>query len=212
VTQSGHSVLSKSARNWGITMGSNRLRQLLLLCLLGQDLVFAQNSDEHSIPEPTELSTIASSENSSTTKIGNSTLVAGSDTVAEVTAVKIELPGKDSQKGVRLLMTEGKKVDRLMLDFVQAEQLRQELSGFQSIYTSGSSCSAREMCIRGVARCRPSQTESQAVCPSYYNRPDGSQGIRISTPRHTFDFPFVEPAVFAESIVMAIGWHNSVLP
>ena len=191
-------------------MRSTQYRPLLLLSVLVQGSVLAQHSHEHSIPEPTELSTIASSENSSTTEIGHHTLVASSDTFANVSAVKIETFGKDSQKGVQLLLTERDRVDRVILDLMQARQLKGELFSVQSVYASRPSCEAREMCIRGVARCRPSQTQAQAICPEYYNRPDGSQGIRISTPRHTFDFPYVEPAVFAESVVEALGWHESI--
>lgn len=191
-------------------MCSRQFLRLPLLYLIVQSFVFAQSSDDTSIPEPTELSAIASSENSSITKIGNHTLVAGGDTVAEISTVSIEVSGKDGAMGVQLLITEGDQADRVLLDFVQATKLMEELYSFQSVYKSGKLCTAREMCIRGVARCRPSQPEAQAICPGYYSRPDGSQGIRISTPRHTFDFPYVEPAVYAEAVVNGIGWHHSI--
>ena len=203
-------MASSSGRDRALAMRSRLWLQLFFLHLIGQGSVCAQSPDEYSIPEPTELSAIASSENSSIERVGNHALVAGRDTLAEVAAVRFEEPGKDGKKGRQLVMTEGDTTDRVLLDLIQATELMEELYGFQSVYRGGNTCTAREMCIRGVARCRPSQTETQAICPGYYSRPDGSQGILISTPRHTFDFPYVEPAVLAEAIVVGIGWHNSL--
>ena len=190
-------------------MRSLQCLQLLSLYFVVQASAFSQSTDVYSIPDPTELSVIASSENTSITEVGNHTLVAGGDTIAEVSAVRIEVSGEDGKKGVQLSIFQGDSADSILLDVPQAAKFMEDLLNFQSAYRNGNVCPAREMCVQGVARCRPSQTEAQAICPAYYSRPDGSQGIRISTPRHTFDFPYVEPAVLAEAVVSGIGWHNS---
>lgn len=190
-------------------MRSTEFHQLFLLCLLAQS-AFAQSSDDYSIPEPTELSTIASSKNSSSIEIGYSAQVAGGDSVAKFSAVRIDAFARHSRDGVQILIIEGDKVDQVLLDLAQAFLLVQELHSFHSDFTTGTTCTASHTCFRGVARCRPSQTEVQAICPSFYYKPDASHGIRISTPRHTFDFPYVDPAIFAEPVAAAIQSHPNI--
>jgi hypothetical protein len=80
-----------------------------------------------------------------------------------------------------------------------------EISSFQNLDNNGSSCTAKNTCVRGVARCRPSQTETQAICPSYYYTADGRQGMQLATPRHAFDYPYVEPSVSAYAFAVALG-------
>ena len=130
---------------------------------------------------------------------------AGAESIAEIASVKGDISGENFRQGVSVLLGEGDNVDQVYLDPGQARQLRDEISSLQSLYNYGGSCTAKNRCVRGVARCRPSPTEIQAICPSYYYTADGRQGIQLSTPRHAFDFPYVEPSVFAYSFAVALG-------
>jgi len=186
-------------------MCSNQVRQTLLLQLLWPIVVPAQTTEAFSIPEPTDFSVFVSSENVVETVIERGSSIAGGDSFAEVSAVKTTVNGEDDRQGVRISLRQGNRTDRIYLDARQASQLKQEILSFQSLYENGDSCTTRNVCMRGVARCRPSQTETQAVCPTYYYSADGHQGIRLSTPRQSFDFPYVEPSVFVYSIAEAFG-------
>ena len=59
--------------------------------------------------------------------------------------------------------------------------------------------------MRGIARCRPSQTVPQAFCPGYFIGPD-SKGLRLSTfAGHNFRFPAQRPSALADAVGRAMN-------
>lgn len=184
------------------------LSSVLLVCTLALQALLAQAFDEKSIPEPTILSVAAAEATANIVVIGSPRLVESDDSLAEIAVVEVASSNDTPLRGVRIDLERGDHMAELYLDAHQVDQFRNELVGFKEYYERGEPCGARNRCVHGVARCRPSQVERQAFCPSFFTSPDGKQGVVISTSRYSFTFPHVEPSILIASIDAAIGELN----
>jgi hypothetical protein len=170
--------------------------------------VLAQGFDEKSIQEPTQFSVVVSDATAHATVVGSPTLVKSDESIAEIALIEITTSADTRRLGVRASLRGAGQVDTLYLDPSEASQLREELVGFDTWYEPGQPCEAIRQCVRGVARCRPSQSVRQAFCPSLYSTAEGEQGILISTPRSSFRFPAIKPSIFISAIDMVVGELN----
>jgi hypothetical protein len=186
-------------------MNSKRWATFLLSHSFLSVAAVAQDFSEHSIPEPTLISVVASDATAKTAVVGIPNQIESDDSLAEVAVVEVVTSDDNKQTGIRILLEHDDQHDFLYLDSSQLGQFRDELASFASAYERGETCEAINRCMLGVARCRPSQTVRQAFCPSFYSTPDGKQGLTVSTPRHSFSFPSIEPSVFLGAIDAAIG-------
>lgn len=194
---------------WSI--GTTCRRCCFSLCLiLLTGFAAAQDAGDTMLAEPTALSELAARSDATMTVIGHAAQVAGGDTLAEFAPVRVVTAEGEEHYGLRLLMTNGDSTDSLYLDRRQARELWKEISDAQPAYRDGAQCGARYRCIRGIARCRPSQSIAQSVCPSFYVTPDGRQGMTLATPRGSFELTYSEPVVVAETIVEALGSLGAV--
>lgn len=177
-----------------------RLIGILLLSVGGPS-----NGDEASIADPTELATVTARTGTEIAIVGAELEVESDISKAGFALVRIRQPGGAIQYGTRMGLLGEEAEDALFLDASETGQLRDELTSFDMEYQAGTSCAALSRCVHGVARCRPSQLQRQAFCPSVYSTPDGQRGIAIRTPRATFEFPNVEPAVMVNAVEAVIG-------
>ena len=189
-------------------MYTRLLSSVLLAFTLALLALPALAFDEASIPEPTILSVAAAEATANIVVIGVPRLVESDDSLAEIAVVEVASSNHTSLRGVRIDLERGDHMAELYLNADQVAQFRNELVGFKEYYERGATCGARHRCVHGVARCRPSQVERQAFCPSFYTTPDGKQGVVISTSRYTFPFPHVEPSILIAPINAAIGELN----
>lgn len=186
-------------------MYSRVISAFILTVVMVPTMLVAQIFDEHSIPDPTEIGIAASAAAAVISVVGSTRLVESDVSLAEVTVVEVATSNDIRLRAVRVEFVRDSQLESIYLDESQAAQFRDELVGFVRLYDNGESCQAMHRCVSGIARCRPSQTEQQAFCPSFYTTPDGKQGVTISTPRVLFEFPYVEPSVFISAIDAAIG-------
>jgi len=180
------------------------LAAILLLCAPFSQAIAGQDSGEKSIPEPTYLSVTSAGESVNIVVLKSINAIESDDSVAEIDVV--ELITSDSQRhtGVRLLFKNTDQLDRIYLDQGQTLQLRDEFVGLIMWYQRIQPCDARR-CIHGVARCRPSQTIRQALCPGFYSTSEGEQGILLSTSRYSFYFPSLAPSTIIDVLNAAVA-------
>lgn len=169
--------------------------------------VLAQDPGEKSIPEPTQLSRAVLDASADTAIVGRPSLIESDESTAEIAIIELVSSDDTRRLGVSVSLRHGDQVVALYLDSVEASQLRDELAAFDG-YESIEPCEATRQCVRGVARCRPSQPVRQAFCPSLYLTADGKKGVLISTPGSPFRFPDVEPSSFVSAIDTIIGELN----
>jgi hypothetical protein len=67
-------------------------------------------------------------------------------------------------------------------------------------------CRAGIACYEGVARCRLSQREEQALCAYRYLTADREEGLLFSAAGTEHRFPLVKPAPFLFAINTMIGY------
>jgi hypothetical protein len=162
----------------------------------------AQEFDERSMPEPTDLAVEASNPGAQVREFAASRKVESGDSSAEIDAVEVIAPGGVRLPGVRVSLQHSGDSDQIYLDAAQARQFRDELAKLEG-GTQG--CEASEICVYGIARCRPSQTVRQAYCPGVYEKKSGERGIALSTPRGSLQFPGVEAQAFVAALEAAIA-------
>jgi hypothetical protein len=167
--------------------------------------VHAREFDERSIPEPSQLGVVASDSDAQVIAIGSSRRIESSESTAEIAVVEVVASDGERQRGVRVSLESAGGTDEIYLDSGQAAQLRDELAGLEGWYERDATCEAIRYCVRGVARCRPSQSVRQAYCPSVYVTPEGEQGVILSTPRFSFRYPSMRAAVFVAAVDATIG-------
>ena len=175
------------------TCGSTRRscgRYLAAALLLCASFAAAQ---EDTIPYPTELGDLASISESRIYELKQMGVIATDVASANVMSILIETPDKRRVEGIRLVLSTKTTTEQLYIDQNEASQLSTEL---YSIATT-STCHAKNRCVLGVARCRPSRTQTQALCVGHYNTPAGEAGLLLSTPTDNFLFPSVKPTSLA---------------
>jgi hypothetical protein len=185
------------------------MKYALAACLLlSAATAGAEESDEGSIPEPTELSILASDAMNEMAVAGSPISIESEESNASLTVVEVLAADGHEARGVRLSLQNASQEDELYLDSNQLAQVLDEFVGLKQWYERNETCGAQKRCVHGIARCRPSQTVRQAFCPGFYSTPDGERGVLVSTPRNSFLFPSVEPSVFASAISATIGDRN----
>ena len=98
-------------------------------------------------------------------------------------------------KGVKLQASNPTASDAVLLESERIPQLIQELEEIEQ----ESECAG--MCIHGIARCRPSQSERQAYCFGYIYSSDGEHhGTLFRTANHPFQLNEVMPADVIEAL------------
>jgi hypothetical protein len=175
-------------------------------------LVLAQGLGERSIPDPTELGSLAVSPGAKIRAIGIQVLVKSHDSNAEIAAVEVQTADGKHQCGLQITLKDAGHSEQIYLAMQEAAQLRDEFAGFDAYYSSNSRCEAISMCVEGVARCRPSQTVRQAYCPSVYSTPQGEHGVYFSASRSAFRFPATPASQFVsaiESVAAECGHQTS---
>jgi hypothetical protein len=183
----------------------------LLFCAATPALVLGQEFDaaqiealthfEKSMPEPTVFAAAAAHPAAAMRVVGSPSRIESDDSIAEIAAVELVGSRGEEQHGVRVTLERRSVRDRIYLGAADARQLRDELT---SLNGATALCDAKS-CVHGIARCRPSQAEPQAYCPSVYKTRDGESGVGLSTPRSSFRFPSVQATAFADAIETTIA-------
>lgn len=160
--------------------------------------------EERPIPEPTDLAVLATQRSARVVWSADAGEVESADARAVLTAVTLAGAHGRRLRGVRIRLENAGARDEVYLGEDALAQLHEELASLEPQGGgAGSSCDARRVCMRGVARCRPSQTVPQALCPVFYQTAEGQVGLGLSTPRHAFRFPSQRPSVLADAIEAA---------
>lgn len=172
-------------------------------CLLLGMAIAGAASGADSIPAPTVLGELAAATGSEIAGRGAPVTVGSAGATA--TFMPIEVAAADGTRagGLRLALESGGLADEVYLDAHQAAQLRAELLMLEARYVRAAPCEASHRCVHGIARCRPSQTVRQAICPGFYATPGGERGVLVSTPAGAFEFRSVSPAAVATALARA---------
>jgi hypothetical protein len=173
---------------------------LLLLSAAASALCSAQRFDENSVPASTGLSAVASAPTAEVIVMGRPSQIESDDAIAEIAPVQVMNSGGESLRGVRVSLKSQGQADQLYLDVSQVSQLREEFVGFEAWPEGLSTCEAINVCVFGVARCRPSQDVPQAFCPSLYLTSAGDRGVLLAAAGHSFRFPSTHVSVFVSAI------------
>ncbi len=163
-----------------------------LTCAFLSVPVKSQFAEGTSVPEPTQLQAVASADDSILVRQEVLGEIETTDARASVSAIEIETPGGEKERGVKISLENSISTDRIYVTDNQVTNLREELKELDFASQFDGECQAKHRCIYGIARCRPSQTVSQAYCPSRYSTPKSEKGLILSTPRYSFLFPSVE--------------------
>ncbi len=154
----------------------------------------SQLAEEISVPEPTQLHTVA--EAGSSVLVWSELLgeIKSADSTATVLAIEVEGPDGERVRGVKISLGNSTSSDQIYITVSLLASLRDELQELEYTRQWYGKCQAKYRCSHGIARCRPSTTEKQAYCPGRYSTPNSEEGFVLSTPRSSFSFPSVEPA------------------
>jgi hypothetical protein len=150
-----------------------------------------QSDGETSVPEPTRLHSVALADGS---KLVWSELVGeigSSDAHATVSVVEVESAKGEQVRGMKIMLENSASTDQIYLTDSLLSNFQEELGFLDFSRQFDDECQAKHLCMHGIARCRPSQTERQAYCPGRYATPNSEEGLSLSTPRHSFKFPSV---------------------
>jgi len=181
-----------------------RWPSICLLVLLPA-IAGAQSFGGQSMPEPTRLAVAASDPDASVVRIGTAGRIERNGESIAVGAIDVSVSGQ-TERGIELTLTSGRRSDALYLDMGQVAQLREELLGLEALHASA--CAGRGNCTFGIERCGPAQQSGQAYCPAVYHARDGETGLGISTPGNNFRFPSVTAAAL-EGVIQAIILESS---
>lgn len=121
---------------------------------------------------------------------------------AVVTALVVRNPTAAGEpvRGARLDLHEGKVRDSVFIDEADLVEVKRELDGLDCGLERDRERVNSPHLVRGVARCRPSQSVPQAWCPAYTITPDG-EGLTVSVHAgHRYYFAGVRPAQLAAAI------------
>lgn len=177
---------------------------LLLSGLIAATLsspALGQSDFETSVPEPTRLHATASADGS---KLVWSELIGdieSSDAHATVSVIEVESLQGDRIRGMKIMLENSTSTDQIYITENLLFNFRDEIEHLKNSRQFYEKCEAKHLCMQGIARCRPSQSERQAYCPGRYSTPDAEEGLNLTTPRHTFMFP----AVGTKQLITLIG-------
>jgi hypothetical protein len=168
------------------------------------DSVRSQAGDEGSVPEPTALGRVAAESGSRLISSTNVRQIVSDDASAVFAAVTLEDRNSRSIRGLKLSLSSADGSDELYLDEEVLEELSREFADLDGWYDQERVCPV-DSCVFGVARCRPSQTNLQAYCPSVHAKGTSERSTSIATPRQSFQFPAVRPSTIAVAVAAAIA-------
>lgn len=179
----------------------NAVRPVFLLILLAFHPMPVRAEDETSVAEPTRLAVMASQFGARITTIGDTQRIASNDAAGAISVIEVSA-GAQRELGLRIDLRNEGEADSLYLDAQQARWLHAE---FQHLGEwSERACDRGTNCSFGIARCRPSQTVTQAFCPATYTTSEGSWGIAIETQSGGFRFPGVDAAQWSDALAAAL--------
>ncbi len=167
-------------------------------------LAASQLAEETSVSEPTQLHTVAIADSSEFVWSELLGEIKSADAHAVITAIEVQGADGKRVRGVKIVLENSTSVDQIYLTDSLLSGLRDELEQLEFASRLDSECQAKFRCVSGIARCRPSKTESQAYCPGRYSGPNNEKGLVLSTPRHSFSFPSVEIAQLDALISAAV--------
>ena len=175
-----------------------------LACAFSSVLAESQLAEEISVPEPTQLHTVATATDSKLIWAEALGDIKSTDANAAITAIEVEGSDGERVRGLKIVLENSTSSDQLYITDSLLANLREELQELEYTRQFYGKCQAKFRCVHGIARCRPSQTERQAYCPGRFSTPDSEGGFGLSTPRSYFLFPSVEAAKFDAVISEAI--------
>ncbi len=158
-------------------------------------------------PEPSQLEVWAGQPGSRITKSEEVGRIDSTDAQAVITAVVIERRYNTPSRvrGVRIDLRNASSTDRIYVEESELVYLKHELDSMDCGIAAMRNQSEPAYRVRGIARCRPSQSIPQAYCPGYYITPE-SEGLSLSTfGGHNFRFPSKRPSALADAIGRAMS-------
>ena len=177
---------------------------LLFPLLAGAVPAQGQEDGETSVPEPTHLYTVAVAAGSTLVWSQRLGEIESVDARATISVIAVEGYDGKRVRGMKLMLEDSMMTDQIYLPESLLSNLRDELEQLEDWHQVDRKCEAKELCIHGIARCRPSRTVSQAYCPSRYSKPNSEEGLILSTPHHMFMFPVVGTEQLSTLIIDAI--------
>ncbi len=164
----------------------------------------SQLAEEISVPEPTQLHTVA--EAGSSVLVWSELLgeIKSADSTATVLAIEVEGPDGERVRGVKISLENSTSSDQIYVTESLLSNLQDELRELEFTRHWYGKCQAKYRCTHGIARCRPVTTERQAYCPGRYSTPSSEEGFLLNTPRSSFLFPSVEAAQLESLISEAV--------
>ena len=127
-----------------------------LTCASSSLAVQGQLAEEVSVPEPTELHTVASADGSEVVWSEFLGEIKSADASATLTAIEIEGPDGEQVRGVLITLANAASTDQIYVTDGLLANLRNELQELEFTRQFNSECEAKYRCVHGIARCRPS--------------------------------------------------------
>lgn len=160
-----------------------------------------QSHGEVSVPEPTRLHAAALADGSELLWSEPIGVITSTDAHATVSVIEVESRQGVRIRGMKIMLKNSTSTDLIYVTEGRLPNFRDEIEHLEFSRRFYGKCEAKRLCIHGIARCRPSQTERQAYCPGRYSTPDSEEGLHLTTPRHSFMFL----SVGMEQLVSLIG-------
>ncbi len=163
--------------------------------------------DSEAVPDVTVFEKIAKQRSTKVILSEEVGRIDSADARATITALIIEnsyfRPSR--VRGIRIDLRNASSSDQLYLEEGELVYLKRDLDGLDCGVARMRSESGAPYRVRGIGRCRPSQSIPQAYCPGYYIGPD-SEGLSLSTfSGGNFRFPSARPSVLADAIGQAMS-------
>ena len=163
--------------------------------------------DSSAVPEPTVFEKIAKQRGTKVISSEEVGRIESTDARAVITAVIMEnshyRPSR--VRGIRIDLRNEISSDHIYVEESELVYLKHELDSMDCSVADMRNESGAAHRIRGIARCRPSQSVPQAYCPGYYIGPE-SEGLLLSTfSGGNFRFPSERPSSLADAIGRAMS-------
>ena len=176
----------------------NRAARTSKILLLGWLIVTSsgvpaqsQSAGETSVPESTHLLKVGFADGAKPVWSEPLGQIESSDARATVSVIEVESREGEKVRGMKIMLENSTTTDQFYLTEGLLSNFQEELEFLEHSRQFDDECQARDICVHGIARCRPSQTVRQAYCPGRYATPNSEEGLIVSTPRHSFKFPSV---------------------
>ena len=110
--------------------------------------------------------------------------------------IGVEKSNGERVRGVKISLRNSMSSDEIYVTEDLLSNFQNELRQLEHTRRWAGKCRAKVRCVHGIARCRPSQFETQAYCPGRFSTSGSEEGFILSTPRNTFSFPSVSAIQF----------------